>query len=114
MVPEFCLGSTIYPINPAFDWSGDDDVLADAVRETHVAIRVHHYAIVADFPLVCVCSDPKLHRDQLMAGYLDLLGHMSPTRGTVPQVWHRLPIGQVFLRATAVFGTLAVLAEPIL
>lgn len=101
--PLFALGGTIYPHDPSFDWSRDVDVLTDAVRETHVALRFHHIACLTperDW-LQCECADPAAHATQLMAGHLSLVNILTRL---LPDVAHRassrwrLPVNGYFIR----------------
>ena len=99
--PLFCLGGNLYPVDASFDWSSDRDVLVDAIRETHVAMRHHHFATLTpdrDW-LDCECVDPADHRDLLVMGHFALVNRalsMEPDVGV--KRGRSLPFNGIFLR----------------
>ena len=99
-VPEFTLGGTMYPVDPSFDWSHDKDVLVDAVRQTHEAMRMHHFATLTpdrDW-LDCECVDPAEHRDLLRRGHALLVDTVLTLEPEVVQQRARsLPVMKSFL-----------------
>lgn len=102
--PLFCLGGTFYPVDPGFDWSSDKDVLIDAVRQTHEALRTHHIATLTPDRswLDCECVDPADHRDLLVSGHawlVDLVLTLEPGAMRSPRRAWRLPVNAMFLRA---------------
>ena len=101
--PEFSLGNVIYPVPAGFDWSQDQDVLADAVRETHAAIRWHQLAAQGMMALDCVCADPLAHRDLLLSGYTALLAVLRPEQGLPTSMWERMPVARQFLTYVSSF-----------
>lgn len=112
--PLFALGGTIYPVPE--QWPGDPSDLADAVRETHVAIRMHHQADRSPgFFILCECSladgGPGVgdHLRRLTAGYLALMSQL-PTEVPAPLL-RRLPVAAPWLRAAVALGALAVALE---
>lgn len=110
--PLFCLGGNIYPVNPEFDWSSDKDVLVDAVRETHEAMRFHHWATLTPNRrwLECECVDPADHRDLLILGHammVDLVLSLDP-EAPKKRAW-RMPVNALFLRVMQSFAAFAFL-----
>lgn len=108
-LPEFCLGGTIYPVDYDFDWSHDKDVLLEAVRDTHVAMRMHHFATLTpdrDW-LRCECTDVAAHRDLLLAGHAALVDTVLTLSPEAPRksAW-RMPLNAQWLRMVNGFVTL--------
>lgn len=105
--PQFCLGGTIYPVPPDFDWTHDKDVLLDALRETRTAMQTHHwcrYTPDRDW-LDCECLDPAAHEELLQAGLFMLIGTamtMSPDAARSPRQAFRFPVLSQYLRMVQV------------
>ena len=100
--PLFCLGGTIYPVDRSFDWSHDRDVLVDAIRETHQAMRMHNLAALCGDRswLTCECFDVAEHRDRLIEGHAALLDTVLTFEPEVVQQRARsLPVMQLFMRS---------------
>ena len=101
-VPEFSLGGIMYPVDHNFDWSNDKDVLVDAVRQTHEAMRMHHLATITpdrDW-LDCTCIDLSDHRDLLAAGHALLVATVLRLEPEAPvKRAQQLPVASLFLRA---------------
>lgn len=99
--PVFCLGNTIYPVDPEFDWTHDADVLMDAIRQTHVAMRMHTIAIRTPDRswLACGCTDVARCRDLLVQGHALLLGSALTLEPDAAKTHARdMPVMSMFLR----------------
>lgn len=113
-VPQFCLGGTMYPVDNEFDWTGDEDVLIDAIRETHIAARTHHLATLTPDSswLQCPCPDKATHARELLQGHFSLLNRVLIMDKQV--VSHRpkeLPVMNLFMRLTQAFGAVALVTK---
>ena len=99
--PLFALGGNIYPVDPPFDWTHDSDVLVDAIRQTHEAIRWHAIAAAQDDRswFLCECADVVAHRDLLVLGHAALLEVVLRSEPDAPVTRSRqLPVTAMFLR----------------
>ena len=112
--PLFALGSDIYPVDPEFDWSEDSDVLTDAIRHTHLAIRLHGYAKHADDRswFACDCVDLDAHIGLLSMGLSLLYGQLLRLHPEAPRAEsfrRRAPVAVgTFLRSVHVFVLAAI------
>lgn len=109
----FCLGGTIYPVAPTFDWASDLDVLVDAVRDTHAAIRNHQLALLTPTRswLDCECRDVAAHGRQLIEGHVALIAVLTallPGWQGKPAAQRRAPLVSQFLSSVHVLALMLV------
>lgn len=110
--PLFCLGGTIYPVPPQFDWQHSEDVLLDAIRETRVAMTAHRWA--SHTPdrlwLDCDCIDPLDHEKYLAHGLFALtntLLALMPDAPADPKRAFRIPFMAPVVRSINVLAIVA-------
>ena len=99
--PRVCLGGNRYTVGASVDRCGGRGGVVGAIRETHVAMRHHHFATLTpdrDW-LDCECVDPADHRDLLVMGHFALVNRalsMEPDVGV--KRGRSLPFNGIFLR----------------